>query len=123
MPPHSRLTPPVRRVPPTDEHLSLLELVQLAERVGGSNHGFTYIQLPVSAGMPEAWSQTWQMVERSGSGGVAAERVTLLQAAQQVGGDVHEGGIDRQGCRSAEAAKLQLPLQAPLHTCKCSASC
>ena len=71
VPPHSRLTPPVRRVPPTDEHLSLLELVQLAERVGGSNHGFTYIQLPVSAGMPEAWSQTWQMVERSGSGGVA----------------------------------------------------
>ncbi|PSC72677.1 Aldo keto reductase [Micractinium conductrix] len=85
------------RVPPTDEHLSLLELVQLAERVGGSNHGFTYIQLPVSAGMPEAWSQTWQMVERSGSGGVAAERVTLLQAAQQLGLGVFGSGPLLQG--------------------------
>lgn len=40
-----------------------------------------YIQLPISAGMPEAWLQPWQEL-RDGSGGV--RQATTLEAAAEV---------------------------------------
>lgn len=43
------------RVPPAESsHLSLLELLRLAEEVGGSAHRFRVIQLPYNLAMPEA---------------------------------------------------------------------
>ena len=40
-----------------------------------------YIQLPVSAGMPEAWSKPWQELVQDG----VRTRVTLMKAAEKVG--------------------------------------
>jgi len=37
-------------------------MVELAQKVGGENHGLKYVQLPVSMLMPEAFSQKWQEV-------------------------------------------------------------
>ena len=48
-------------------------------------HYRRYIQLPISAGMPEAWNERWQ------DGAAGGQRVTLLQAAAEVrqGGSTH----------------------------------
>jgi len=44
------------RAPPTDQgnHLSLEKVVQIAKQVGGNDHGFRYIQLPINGLMMEA---------------------------------------------------------------------
>lgn len=77
------------RVPPGNKaHLSLESAVELARQVGGTDHGFRYIQLPVSAAMPEAWLQPWQEVQQGGS----RTLVPLMQAAQQLGIGVFGSG-------------------------------
>eukprot|EP01025_Chloroclados_australasicus_P034166 TRINITY_DN3499_c0_g1_i3.p1 TRINITY_DN3499_c0_g1~~TRINITY_DN3499_c0_g1_i3.p1 ORF type:complete len:344 (+),score=27.12 TRINITY_DN3499_c0_g1_i3:638-1669(+) len=51
------------RVPPqSNQHLSLQTVVDLAKEVGGVNHGFRYIQVPINIGMPEAWKERWQIM-------------------------------------------------------------
>lgn len=71
------------RVPPTDpRYLPLAEVVKLAEVAGGKMHGFKYIQVPVNAAMPEAWSQRgWQ-----GPAGTQPSEsgLTLLDIAAQL---------------------------------------
>mmetsp|Transcript_32454 Transcript_32454/g.32161 ORF Transcript_32454/g.32161 Transcript_32454/m.32161 type:complete len:144 (-) Transcript_32454:47-478(-) len=37
----------------------------MAERVGGKDHGFRYIQVPINIAMPEAFVYRWQMMEGS----------------------------------------------------------
>lgn len=69
-----------RVAPGNKAHLSLESAVELARQVGGTDHGFRYIQLPVSAAMPEAWLMPWQEVQQGGS----RTLVPLMQAAQQV---------------------------------------
>ncbi len=59
------------------EYLSLEALVQLAERVGGSQHHFRMIQLPYNLSMPEASSFKNQTVD--------GESVTVLEAATRLG--------------------------------------
>lgn len=77
------------RVPPTDPgHLSLQSVVALAVQAGGPDHGLRYIQLPVSAGMPESWTEPWQAVHRNG----ATRHVTLMQAAAELGIGVFGSG-------------------------------
>jgi len=41
-------------------YMSIQEAVELAEKVGGKEHNFKYIQLPVNMIMPEAFGQKWQ---------------------------------------------------------------
>lgn len=66
------------RVPPDQPgHLSLEELVALAMEVGGKNHRFRVIQLPINLGMPEALRLPTQ---RLGN-----RTVTLLEAADHLG--------------------------------------
>jgi aryl-alcohol dehydrogenase-like predicted oxidoreductase len=49
------------RVPPGDEgYLSLRDVVKLAASVGGSGHGFRFIQLPFNLAMPEASMEAFQ---------------------------------------------------------------
>jgi aryl-alcohol dehydrogenase-like predicted oxidoreductase len=49
------------RVPVGDAgYLSLLEVVKLAESVGGSGHGLRYVQLPFNLAMPEAAVEAFQ---------------------------------------------------------------
>lgn len=55
--------------PATDRtHLSLRELLAVAEEVGGKDHHFRVVQMPYSLGMPEALTQASQHV----AGGTAA---------------------------------------------------
>lgn len=66
------------RVPPDQAgHLSLEELVMLATEVGGKNHHFRVIQLPINLGMVEAVRQPTQRV--------GSRTATLLEAADHLG--------------------------------------
>ncbi|DBB14762.1 TPA: hypothetical protein ACH3X3_004374 [Trebouxia sp. C0006] len=49
-----------RKAPGSAGYLSLLSIVQLAQQVGGVDHGFRYVQLPINVAMPEAWQDNWQ---------------------------------------------------------------
>jgi Aldo/keto reductase family len=46
--------------PDSPTHLSLYDVVALAESVGGKNHGFRYIQVPVTSTIPSAFSKRTQ---------------------------------------------------------------
>ena len=59
------------------DHLSLAEIVALAEEAGGTNHHFKAIQLPFNMAMPEA--VTLQNQEVNG------HTVTLVEAAAELG--------------------------------------
>jgi aryl-alcohol dehydrogenase-like predicted oxidoreductase len=66
------------RVPPDrPDHLSLERLLELAERAGGRDHGFRWVQLPLNLALPEAFLAPTQRF-----GGRA---MTLLEAAQAAG--------------------------------------
>jgi aryl-alcohol dehydrogenase-like predicted oxidoreductase len=67
------------RVPPTEKgHLSLHELVSIARDVGGDDHHFVAVQLPINLAMPEAIRLPTQQL-----GG--RRTVTLLEAAMELG--------------------------------------
>ena len=57
------------------EYLSLYDVVKLAESVGGSNHGFRYIQLPVTVSIPGAATMRTQRA------GPTGEALSVLEAA------------------------------------------
>ncbi|MBI4115015.1 MAG: aldo/keto reductase [Candidatus Omnitrophica bacterium] len=61
----------------SQEHLSLEEINILAREVGGANHHFKVIQLPVNLTMPEAWVLQNQ---RYGAG-----VISFLEIAQKLG--------------------------------------
>ena len=66
------------RVPPdARNHLSLEELVAVAREVGGENHHFKIIQLPINLAMTEAVRVPTQCI--------GDDRVSLLEAAHRVG--------------------------------------
>jgi len=66
------------RVPPeTRNHLSLEELVSVAHDVGGEDHHFKIIQLPINLVMTEA--------VRAPTQSIGSERVPLLEAAHRLG--------------------------------------
>jgi aryl-alcohol dehydrogenase-like predicted oxidoreductase len=52
---------------------SLVKMVELAQKIGGPEHGFKFIQLPFNLGMPEALT----LLNHE----VAGQQVTLLEAA------------------------------------------
>ena len=58
-------------------HLSLAELVRIAEAVGGADHHFRVVQLPISLAMPEAVRVPTQPLGNA--------LVPLLQAASELG--------------------------------------
>lgn len=65
------------RIPPeARNHLSLEELVNVAREVGGENHHFKLIQLPINLAMTEAVRVPTQCV--------GTERISLLEAAHRV---------------------------------------
>ena len=70
------------RVPPEHKlYFSLQDAVKLAEDVGGSEHGFRAIQLPVNAHMREAWEQNWQLMDTIGA---EKEQISVKDAASKV---------------------------------------
>ena len=61
-------------------YTNLEDIVNLAKDVGGPNHGFRYVQLPVNAIMREAAQEKWHtIVDNSDS------PLTFLSAAQSLG--------------------------------------
>jgi aryl-alcohol dehydrogenase-like predicted oxidoreductase len=92
------------RVPPHHPgHLSLEELVRLAEQVGGAGHRFRVIQLPFNFGMPEARVMATQRV-----GGA---QMPVLDAAARLGlyvmasASIEQGKLAAQLPRSAGDAR------------------
>ncbi|KAK9917236.1 hypothetical protein WJX75_002180 [Coccomyxa subellipsoidea] len=69
------------RKAPEKGGLQLQDIVKLAESVGGINHGFRYVQLPINAQMREAWERSWQKVDVEGS----AQNKTFMEAAARLG--------------------------------------
>ena len=62
------------------EHISLEKLVRIAQKVGGENHRFRYIQTPFNIAKTQAYSVNTQKVND--------ESCTLIQAARRLGVDV-----------------------------------
>jgi len=67
-----------RVMPDNKEYLSLQEVVKLAEKVGGKEHGFRFIQLPYNLAYSEALLLKSQSV-----GG--QKNLTILEAAETLG--------------------------------------
>ena len=59
------------------EHHSLVQMVELANQVGGDDHGFRFIQLPFNLAMPEALSLTNETLEDG--------PISVLEAAARLG--------------------------------------
>ncbi|HEU4952869.1 MAG TPA: aldo/keto reductase [Holophagaceae bacterium] len=71
------------------DHLDLEPLWRIAERIGGRDHGFRWIQAPLNLGMPEAFLLPTQSV--------GGQRMTLLEAAQALGLSVQTSASILQG--------------------------
>jgi aryl-alcohol dehydrogenase-like predicted oxidoreductase/DNA-binding transcriptional ArsR family regulator len=66
------------RVPPhAPDHLALEELVELAVKAGGKDHGFRWVQLPLNLAMPEAFLLPTQAL--------SGIQMPFLEAAQALG--------------------------------------
>ena len=63
-----------------DEHISLEKLVAIAQKAGGKEHGFKYIQAPFNLAKTHAYTLQSQEVK--------SEACTLIQAASKLGIDM-----------------------------------
>ena len=66
-----------RQPPDSRDYLSLVELVEVARKIGGENHHFRVIQLPFNLEMPEALTAPNQKVN--------GETLAAIEAAGQLG--------------------------------------
>lgn len=62
-------------------YLNLQKVVELAEKVGGKDHGFKYVQAPVNVMMPEAFAEPWQEVIEKNEAGEEVKELQQLNAA------------------------------------------
>ena len=96
-------------------YFSLASAVRVAEKVGGGQHGFRFIQFPFNLAMPEAAAIHNQVV--------GDERLTLFDAARRLGvgcftsvpllqGQLAHAGPKRRGLSAAQTA-LQFARSAP----------
>lgn len=109
------------RVPPdSPEHLSLQELLGIAEEVGGRGHHFRWIQLPLNLAMPEALRSPTQRFNGS--------EIPILKAATRSGIQVQTSAslmqtrilnglpadlVEAFGCRTPAQAALQFARSCP----------
>ena len=69
-------------------YLSLIDVIKIAESVGGPNHGFRYIQLPVTVTIPGATKKNTQLLdlkEMSFLESAAALNITVM-SSRSIGG-------------------------------------
>jgi aryl-alcohol dehydrogenase-like predicted oxidoreductase len=90
-----------RVAPEARNHLSLEELVGVAREVGGENHGFRVIQLPINLVMTEAVRVPTQRV--------GEDRVSVLEAS-------HHFGIEVVGSATLMQSQLTRSLPEQLHS-------
>ncbi|MDW8032250.1 MAG: aldo/keto reductase [Aquificaceae bacterium] len=109
------------RVPPTKvQYLDLWELVEIAQRVGGEEHHFRFIQLPYNLGMREAFTLKNQRVD--------VANLSTLEACQRLGlyvytsASIYQGRVvgrvpvelkERLGVSGDVLASLQFVLSTP----------
>ena len=83
------------RVPPESrDYHSLARMVELAQEVGGDEHGFRFIQLPFNLAMPEALTLPNQIVDGARLSvleAAAAAGVTVVASASMLQGRVAQG--------------------------------
>jgi len=106
--------------PEAPEHLSLEELLGIAREVGGPDHHFRWVQLPLNLAMPEALLAPTQRFR--------GQAMPLLQAAREAGIQVQTSASIMQarilkqlppalvqdfGCRTAAQAALQFTRSCP----------
>lgn len=110
------------RVPPSDDgYLSLLEVLRLAVSVGGTQHGFRYIQLPFSLAMPEASTEAFQP-DTLGS----LKRYPVLRVAETLGIGVFtsvplcQGQLLTQPEQLPQFPGLNTPAQQCLQAVRCT---
>jgi aryl-alcohol dehydrogenase-like predicted oxidoreductase len=105
----------LRGPPGNATYLSLEEVVRLARKIGGEDHGLRYVQFPFNLAMPEAARARNQIVD--------GERLTLFEAAQRlrigcftsvplVQGQLARAGPKRNGLTPAQTA-IQFARSAP----------
>ncbi|HJW09276.1 MAG TPA: aldo/keto reductase [Holophagaceae bacterium] len=78
-----------RVAPDRPDHLSLENLLQLAHRAGGPDHGFRWLQLPLNLALPEALLAPTQRF--------GGREMPLLEAAQAAGIRVQTSASIMQG--------------------------
>lgn len=71
------------------KHHSLVRMIEIAREVGGKEHGFAFIQLPVNLAMPEAISVLNERID--------GEPLTVVEAASRLGVTVMASGSMLQG--------------------------
>jgi aryl-alcohol dehydrogenase-like predicted oxidoreductase len=98
------------RVPRNEAgHLELEEVVRLATKVGGADHGFRYVQFPFNLAMPEA-----ARLRTQNAGG---ERLSLFDAARKLGVasftsvPLFQGQLAREGPEAESLTAAQTALQ------------
>lgn len=102
------------RVPPGQAgHLSLARLLEAARAVGGKDHHFRWIQLPLNLAMPEAFLAPTQVLDGSAMTPLAAAQAAGISV--QTSASIMQARILRQLPDGfAEALGLQTPAQAAL---------
>jgi aryl-alcohol dehydrogenase-like predicted oxidoreductase len=83
-----------RQPPNSGHHHSLVRMIELAREVGGEQHGFHFIQVPLNVMMPEALAIGNEMLD--------GEAMPVIEAAQRLGvtvvasASLMQGRIDPQ---------------------------
>jgi aryl-alcohol dehydrogenase-like predicted oxidoreductase len=86
-------------------YLNLQKVVELAEKVGGKNHNFKYIQVPVNVMMPEAFIEPWQDFEEDRKGEKIATKQILVAACNMLNMNL----VSSQPLFQGKMAQLNLP--------------
>jgi len=86
------------------EHLNLDDVVDVARNVGGGDHGFRFIQLPLNLGMMEAFTRNQRVMDDQLSVLEAAERLRVgiftsapLDHGRLLSADFQKEGYTRSG--------------------------
>jgi len=110
------------RVPPGDPgHLSLAELLEDAEAVGGRSHRFRWLQLPLSLAMPEAFNRATQALggrlvtplAAAAEAGLQVQVSASLMQARLLAGLPKGAGAVLPGCATPAQAALQFASSCP----------
>ena len=86
-------------------HLNLQKMVELAEKVGGKDHHFKYIQVPINIMMPEAFTEPWQDFEEKRENEKVATKQILVAACNMLKINL----VSSQPLFQGKLAQLNLP--------------
>ena len=110
------------RVPPeAPEHLSLASLLEDAEAVGGREHHFRWVQLPLSLAMPQAFNLPTQrfrgrlvpFLEAAQAAGIQVQASASLMQAKLLAHLPTGAGAVLPGCDTPAQAALQFVRSCP----------